>query len=89
MLDAGHDVRSQVGRWPQRLKRGNLAGELFEQNTELQASKARTQTEMRATASEGEVIVRAALDIKSERVFEHLLVPIRRYIPNADLLALL
>src|SRR5688500_1736471 len=84
-IDPDDEVRTERLGTDEAPDGWNTYGELFEQDVDLHARQAGTEAEMRSAATERKVIVRLAFDVEAERVVEHVLVAVRRRVPDADL----
>ena len=87
MLDAVDEVRAEALDVAGELDVGQPVEDLLEHRPDLELGQVGSETEVRAAAAEGDVVVRRAGDVERVRVVEHLFVAVRRDVPEGDLVA--
>src|SRR5579875_3695910 len=68
VLDTSDEVRPQPDGLAGALHPGHPPGQLLEEQPDLHAGQVGSQAVVRSAAAEGDVVVRAAIDVESERV---------------------
>src|SRR5688572_6002441 len=87
LLDPVDEVRPEATHRSRRSKPRHPSEQLLEHDARFESRQARTETEVRSAGTEGNVVVRVALDVELVRSFERSIVAIGRRVPHRDLVA--
>src|SRR3954469_7497265 len=87
MLGSGDEVGGQPRWFAGRLDVGEAAQDLAEDGLNLHARDVGAQAEVRASATEGDVVVRRTTDVETRGVGKSVLITVGRAVVHDDLVA--